>query len=235
VRIRPVLGVLAASSTLLVAGITPAQAAATRTVVGVHVSVAAVGGALNAGTRMSVIQTCPRGSDLDKAATRRLGEAHDARLRVANKEYWPAGMVTRYQVRQRLSAARPALVATSVVCRSKVAATATTASGRAKADVRVWGPAPARIVLADAVVVAVTDDLAAGYMFRTSLRAAGVDRHPASMRRTVAAVQRVFTDADGDVVVAVGETQRRVTSGRFASMRNNYRYVADLDDRITLG
>jgi hypothetical protein len=142
--------------------------------------------------------------------------------------------VTRYRVSQRLSAAKPAVVATAVVCRSKVASTATTASGRAKADVRGWGPAPARIELASAVIVAVTDDLSAGYMFRTSLQAAGVDEHPSSLRQTVAAVQQVFTDADGDVVVAVGETQRRVSRGQFASMRNNYRYVADLDDKVTL-
>jgi hypothetical protein len=236
VRIRLVLGVLAATGSTLVAGATPAMSAApaTRSVVGAHVSVAAVGGDLRAGTRVSVIQTCPRGSDLDRVSTRRLGEVHDARLRVASRESWPAGIVTRYRVAKRLSADRPAVVVTAVVCTSRVAASATTATGRAKVDLRVWGPAPARVLLADAVVVAVSDSLAASYVFRTSLAAGGVDAHPASMRNTVRAVQTVLSDADGDAVVAIGETERRILRGRFASMRNNYRYVAKLDEKITV-
>jgi hypothetical protein len=230
VRARPVLAVLVAVGSLLVAGAAPASAAPTRTVIGIHVSVSEVGGALHRGARLSHIQTCPRGTDLDVRSTRILGEAHDRRLQVVSREYWPAGIVTRYRVRSSFSK-RSGLLGSAVVCRSKVAPGTSTVSGRAKSDLRVWGPAPARVVLVNSVVVAVTDNLLSTYSYRDSLHAAGIDAHPTSLRGAVVAVQRLFSDPMGEVLVAVGETKRKVARGQFASMRNNYRYVAHLDER----
>ena len=216
------------------AGIAPAAAAAPRTMLNGHVSVSAVGGALPIGAGVSVIQHCPKGSDLDRAETRAVGEVHDDRLRVASKEYWPAGMVVRYRVAKKLDGQEPAMVLTAALCKTRVAATATTLQGAAKTDLRVWGPAPANVELLNAAVVVVTDDVDADYMFRTSMRAAGVNEHPVALRGAVQAVQESVQEDDVSAVVAAGRTNRRVARGSFISMVNNYRFTAYLDRKISV-
>lgn len=225
---------LAAAAAALVVAAAPAQAAPARTVVDAHVQVAGVAGALPVGAGVSLVQTCPKGSTLDATATRIAGEAHDPRLAVASREYWPAGMVTRYRVAKRLSAADPALVATTAVCRTAVARSATTVDARASADLRVWGPAPAKVDLTDVAVVAVTDRLDSAYVFRSSMKAAGVTSQQQSLSGAVEAVQERIADADGEAVVAEGRTLRTVGRGEFISMKNQYRFVAHLDEKVTV-
>lgn len=217
-----------------VGGAAPAAAAPARTLLNGHVSVAAVDGALPVGSGVSVIQYCPVGSDLDVAQTRVAGEVHDDRLRVASKEYWPAGMVVRYQVASKLDGREPAMVLTAALCRTRVASTATTLQAAAKVDLRVWGPAPASVELLSAAVVVVTDDLDADYLFRTSMRAAGVGQHQASLRGAVEAVQESVQEGDVGAVVAAGRTNRRVARGQFISMVNKYRFTAYLDRKISM-
>lgn len=222
---------LAAAATgccALVAVAAPVAAAPARTLVGAHMSVSGVAGALPVGAGITVIQHCPVGSDLDRAATRAVGEFHDGRLRVASRELWPAGAVVRYRVTRAVRADDPALVATAALCTVRVPAGARTAAGRALVDLRVWGPAPARVGLLNVAFVAVTDDLDSERTFRTSLRAAGVTEHRASLRGAVLAMQEVLEDEDGIAVVAEGETRRTVARGSFVSMQNRYRYSADL-------
>jgi len=233
---RTLAALTAAGAVALVGapGVGPAAAAAPRTLLNGHVSVAAVSGALPVGAGISVIQYCPKGSDLDRAETRAAGEVHDARLSVKNKEYWPAGMVVRYRVAKKLTGKEPALVLTAALCKSRVAASATTLTAKAKVDLRVWGPAPSSVELMDAAVVVVTDDLNADYMFRTSMRAAGVNSHPVALRGAVQAVQESVREGDADAVVAAGLTNRRVARGTFVSMVNNYRFTAHLDRKITV-
>ena len=216
------------------AGVAPAAAAPARTLLNGHVSVAAVDGALPVGAGVSVIQHCPKGSDLDRAETRAVGGVHDDRLKVASREYWPAGTVTRYRVVKKLDGQEPAMVLTAALCRTRVASTATTLQATAKTDLRVWGPAPANVELLNAAVVVVTDDLDVDYVFRTSMRAAGVNEHPAGIRGAVEAVQESVEDGDVSAVVAAGRTNRRVARGTFISMVNNYRFTAQLDRKISV-
>ena len=218
-----------------VAAAGPATAAPARTLLNGHVSISAVGGALPVGAGVSLIQRCPKGSALDRAETRAVGDFHDDRLKVASKEYWPAGMVVRYRVRKKLTGQDPAMVLSAALCKTRVASTATTLQAAAKTELRVWGPAPAHVELLNAAVVVVTDDLDADYMFRTSMRAAGVNSHPAGLRGAVEAVQETLQDGDDSAVVAAGRTNRRVARGKFVSMVNNYRFTAHLDRKITVG
>ncbi len=234
-KVTRVLAAATAAGAALIAAAVPAAAASPKTLLNGHVSVAAVSGALPTGAGISVIQYCPKGSDLDKAETRAVGEQHDARLRVASTEYWPAGMVVRYRVAEPLRADDPALILTAALCKTRVAATATRLSAAAKVDLRIWGPAPAQVELVDSAVVAVTDDLDADYVFRTSMQAAGVNSHHASLRGAVQAVQETIAGEDGlDAVVAAGQTTRKVSRGKFVSMQNHYRFTADLNSRITV-
>ena len=233
---RTLTALTAAGAAALVtaAGVVPAAAAAPRTLLNGHVSIAVVDGALPVGAGVTVIQHCPKGSDLDRGETRAVGEIHDHRLKVASKEFWPAGMVVRYRVAKKLTGQDPAMVLTAALCNTRVAATATTLAAQAKVDLRVWGPAPAHVELLNAAVVVVTDDLDADYLFRTSMRAAGVDSHPAGLRGAVQAVQETVQEKDMTAVVAAGRTNRRVSRGKFISMVNNYRYTARLDRKITV-
>jgi hypothetical protein len=207
-----------------------AGAAGTRPVVAAHLSVAAVAGALKAGSGISVIQVCPRGTRLARAATRTVGEFHAGPVRVASRELWPRGMVVRYRVTR--TGRDGALLLTGAVCRSRVGADQTRLRGRAKVDLRVWGPTPRRVELLDAAIVAVADNLRASQVYRTSMRAAGVDESHASVRGTVRAVQQEIRDRDGDIILAAGRTHRSVARGSFVSMQNHYRYTAFLDQRV---
>ncbi len=216
----------------LVAPAAPASAHSARTVLNAHLSGSWVAGGLPAGAGITVIHHCPVGGDLDRAATRAFGEFHeDDQVRVHSRAYWPAGAVTRYRVRKPLSEEGAELM-TAAFCTSRVAARATRFAAKAKVDVRVWGPAPADVVVANTTMVAVTDSmrgLRAGRQFRTALVAAGVDSHPAGVRGAMEAAQDAFVVHDDTaVVVAMGETDRRIGRGTFVSMRNNYRFIADL-------
>ncbi len=228
-----ILAMVAAAGAVLVPAAGSAAAAPARTLLNGHISIGMVDGALPVGAGISVIHHCPKGSDLDEAETRAVGEFHDGRLRVASREYWPAGMVVRYQVTKKMHADDEAMVATAALCKSRVAADATRFTAAAKVDLRVWGPAPREVGLTDVALVVVTDDLNSDYIFRTSMRAAGVDSHPASLRSAVDAVQETLTEGDESAVIAVGRTNRKVGRGEFVSMRNNYRFTARLDEKLT--
>ena len=219
-------GLLAAS----VGVAAPGQAATGRTVTSVHASVSAVVGALPAGAGITVIQTCPKGSDLDRGATRAVGEAHDPHLRRTSRELWPAGVATRYRVRTSVDATEDlALAVGVVVCRIHVGAHQRVVTGRATTDVRVWGPAPTRVDLLNVTVMATTDARNPERLLRTAVRGTGVGSSRGSLRHAVEAVQETL-DGQGDLggVVAMGSTRRAVPRGSFASMENRYRF------RITL-
>ncbi len=227
------------AATALVAPAAPATAASHKTVVNGHVSGSLVAGALPVGAGITVIQYCPVGSDLDRAATRAARSEHDISehdtrtLRVASREYWPAGLVTRYTVRRAMRAGAETMMFSFAVCKSYTRASATRFAARAKVDLRVWGPAPARVALTNVAFVGVSDDISsleAGRLFRSSIAAAGVDSHPQSLRGAVQAAQQVIEDADVIVpgVGAAGMTDRKVARGQFVSMRNHYRFAANL-------
>lgn len=228
------LTAVGAAALVTAAGVAPAAAAAPRTLLDGHVSISSVGGALPVGAGISVVQRCPKGSDLDRRETRAVGDLHDDRLRVASKEFWPAGMAVRYRVTQKLTGQDPAMVLTAALCKTRAAATATTLTAKAQVDLRVWGPAPAHLELLNAAVVVVTDDLDADGMFRTSMRAAGVDSHPSGLRGAVQAVQETVQEEDISAVVAAGRTNRQVSRGTFLSMVNRYTFTAQLDRKITV-
>jgi hypothetical protein len=226
--------VLAAATGCALAGAgtaAPASAAGAQTLLNMHVSVSSVGGALPKGAGISVIQHCPKGSDLDRTQTRAVGEFHDERLRVRSTELWPAGTVVRYRVAERLSADEPAFALTAAVCRTRVAAGAQSLRVKAKVDLRVWGPAPADVEMVSIPFAVVTDDLDAASGFRSSLEAAGVDEHPEALQDAVDAVQESFSDEGDSFVIATGTTRRKVARGEFVSLRNHYRVTADLTQR----
>ncbi len=222
------------AASALVAPAVPAAAAPHKTVVSVHFSGSDVVGPLPAGAGITVIHYCPLGSDLDRAGTRAAGEYHDTeQLRVASREYWPAGLVARYRLRTRMNAFDSTDVFSAAVCKSYTAAGATRFAAKAKVDLRVWGPAPAKVPMDNIVAVAVADSvssLAAGRLFRSSVRAAGVDSHPKGLHGGVEAVQELI-EAEGFISQGVrvdGVTKREVAPGQFVSMRNHYRFTADL-------
>jgi hypothetical protein len=222
------VGTVVVTTGLLTASVgvaAPGEAAAGRTVTSAHVSLSAVVGALPAGAGITVVQTCPRGSDLDRRATRAAGEVHDPHLRRASREYWPAGVATRYRVRTSLrGTADLALTAGVVVCRIHVGAHARVVTGRASTDLRVWGPAPAKVDLLDVTVMATTDPAHPDRLLRTAVRGTGVGSSRGSLRHAVSAVQETFDAQVVGGVVALGTTRRAVPRGRFASMENRYRF-----------
>jgi hypothetical protein len=190
-----------------------------------------VDGTLPAGAGISVIQVCPSGSALDRADTGFAGGGHDKRLKVTSREYWPAGMVTRYLTTKRISDGVG--VANVIICKASVPSSQTVFKGAAKTDLRVWGPAPAKVELVNFALVAVTDDMSSEYLFRTAIKAAGVDSHPASLKNSLRAVQEVLEDDSPHMaVMAAGTTRQEVRRGTFVSMRNNYRFRADLTNKV---
>ncbi len=189
---------------------------------------------LPVGAGVTVIHHCPVGSDLDKAQTRMVGEFHTDGLRVASREYWPAGVVTRYRVTRAFAAHEGAMTFNVALCKSRVASDATRLAAKAKVDLRIWGPAPRDVFMANGALVAVTDSLEAGYLFRTTMRGAGVDSHPTSLRGALTAIQDTIEEQGEGIslVAAFGTTDRSVGRGEFISMRNNYRFVAHLDEKM---
>lgn len=236
-RTTPLVLATACATLLAVAAPAAAGTPARRTLVSGHVSISAVQGGLPAGATISVLQYCPAGSRLDKAATR-TAEAQvdtllDRHVRLATREFWPAGTVSRYRVVRRVPTGGVVPVLNAALCVSTVPGTATKVSGRAATDLRVWGPAPSRLNLANATVALVTDHPDADYVFATAMKAAGVASSKGSMRGAVRAVQEVTEEEGLSAVAAVGTTSRRVARGRFVSMRNAYSYVSDLTRKIT--
>lgn len=211
----------------------PSQAATSSTISSGHIAISAVVGRLPAGAGLSIVQTCPAGSRLDKRTTRRAGEAHTRGLRLASVELWPRGMVTRYRVVHRLAARRPTLVLTAAACRSALPEGSTRVHGRAVVDLRVWGPAPRRVTILSSAAVLVADDLESGEIFRTTMRAAGVNANHASVPHAVRAIQEeVDNGSDVTEIFAAGRIKRAVRVGTFASMQNHYRYTGHLNDVI---
>ncbi len=231
------LALTAVGTALAVAVPAPAGAAATRPLISGHVSISAVSGALPAGATISVVQSCPAGSRLDRTATRTIvaeaDRALDPHLRFASREYWVAGTVSRYRVARGTTARTPVAVAGAVLCTSSVATTARTVSGRASSDLRVWGPAPSDLVLANGTAAVVTDDVDAESVFATVMRAGGVASSKGSLTGALTAVQEVTQEEGIGAVAAAGQTSRRVRRGSFVSLLNTYSYVSDLGKRIT--
>jgi hypothetical protein len=211
--------------------------AASRTLYTGHISVSAVSGALQVGATVSVLQYCTPGSALAVTPTRQAeaeaDSALDPHVKLASREFWPAGTVSRYRVVKPLTAGSPLPLLNAALCTSTVPSTATTAAGRGATDLRVWGPAPAKLALVNATVVASTDDPDADDAFATVMTAAGVASSQGSLAGAVKAVQQATQKQGLGTVAAVGLTQRQVAPGRFASMRNAYRYVSDLTKKIT--
>lgn len=236
-RSTPLVLATASAAVLGLAGPATAAPSAPRTLLSGHVSISGVSGDLPAGATISVLQYCPAGSRLDKAATR-TAEAEvdtmlDPHVRLASREFWPAGTVSRYRVVRRVAGEDGVPLLNAALCTSTVSGSARTVSGRAATDLRVWGPAPARLDLANVTVALVTDDPDGDHVFATAMKAAGVASSRGSINGAVRAVQHVVQEDGLSAVVAVGKTNRRVARGCFVSMRNAYSYVSDLTRKIT--
>lgn len=229
---RPVLStclaLAAASAVGVVAAPTSEAASSGRGAVSLHVAASAVAGALAPGAGVTVVMSCPAGTDLVGRAFSHDVEDHDARLRLRSAEVWPAGAVFRYEVVRPVTAARPAAVVDGVACLTHLRRRATVVRGTASTDLRVWGPAPAHVVLDTATVVGVTDPARPGRDLATLVHAAGVGASHGSVRGAVAAAQAEFGDAHVRGVEAAGRTTRVVRRGRFASMLNRYTFRAAL-------
>ena len=232
---------LLGAALVLAAAPVPAAADERRTVVSTHVSFTGFDARVPAGAGISVVQTCPAGSRLDRAATRASAERFDAELqptvRRVSRELWPTGMVTRYRVVQAADVPRDdgfGLV-NAAVCTGSAPARATSVSGRATTDVRIWGPAVAGARLFSLTLPAVTDrPPGADLPYLTAVRAAGVQTARGAVPRGVRAAQEVSDDEGSGSVMTTGTTLRRVPAGRFVSMRSAYAYTADLTRRTTV-
>jgi len=237
------LGLLA----VLVGAQVPAAAAEVRPVVSSHVSFTHFGASVPAGAVVSVLQRCPSGSSLDRTATRAVAPRNDAELqstvRLLSRELWPTGMVSRYRVVQAAEVPRDdgfGLVNTAV-CTGTRAVQATSFTGRASTEVRLWGPVPAGARLRSFTLAAVSDgpispDSGAGadLPYRTAVQALGVSASPGALAGGIRGSQAVHDDDGSGSVGATGSTRRAVPSGRFVSMRSSYAFTADLTRRITV-
>ncbi len=236
---RTVLALTATVTVALTGGLAAPASAATpaRTLTSGHISISAVSGSLPVGATVSVLQFCPARSGLDKAATRaaerQVDLTLDPHVRLASREFWPAGTVSRYRVIRSVAADSAVLVLNAALCTSTAPAGATTVTGRAATDLRVWGPAPSRLQVVNATVAVTTDDPDADHVFATVMKAGGVASSKGSLRGAVAAVQEASSESGLSAVAAVGQTSRRIPRGSFISMKNSYSYVSDLTRRIT--
>ena len=217
----------------------PAAAQAARPVVTQLVSFSGFDARVPAGARVSVVQTCPAGTRLDRAATRAQAVRFDAEVqptvRLTSRELWPTGMVTRYRVLQAADVPRDdgfGLV-NAAVCTGAGRAGATSVTGRASTDVRVWGPVPAGARLFSLTLPAVTD-VSGQPPFRTAVRAAGVQTAGGALPGGVRAAQEVGDDDGSGSVMTTGVTTRRATAGTFLSMRSACTWTTDLTRRTTV-
>ena len=225
----------------------PVAAADVRPVVSSHFSFTGFDAGLRAGAVVSVVQRCPAGSRLDRAATRAYAARSDAELqpsvRRVSRELWPAGMVSRYRVLQAAVVPRDdgfGLV-NAAVCSGSRPVRATSVTGRASTEVRVWGPAAAGARLFSVTLAAVSDrpfppDGGAGaeLPYRTAVRALGVSTSRGALAGGVRATQEVDDDDGSGSVMTRGTTRRAVPAGRFVSVRSSYAYTADLTRRVTV-
>ena len=230
--------VLAMTCSAIAAAAVPATAATpTRRLLSGHLSISAVRGALPAGATVSVLQFCPRGSTLDRAATRR-AEAEgdgdlDPRVKVDSREFWTTGTVSRYRVNSKLPPTDGVVLFNAALCSSTVPAGTKVVTGRAATDLRVWGPAPSRLQVQNVTVALVSDDINANFSFATIMRAGGVASSSGSLAGGLQAVQQASRAGGLSRVAAEGETQRSVRLGRFISMKNSYSYTSDLTRKVT--
>jgi hypothetical protein len=212
-----------------------------RPVVTEHVSFTGFDARMPAGATISVIQRCPAGSRLDKAANRGFARQADQNagptVRLVSRELWPAGLVSRYRVLRR--GAVPFEDSFGLVnaaqCVGSVPNGARTLSGRGSTEVRVWGPATAGAALFSNTLVSVTDRSRPGPQepdqpYLTTVRAAGIGATRGSLPGGIRAVRSVVDDVSS-VVGLTGTLRRAVARGRFASMRNDYAFTADLTKR----
>ena len=237
-------------ATALAAGFatTPATAAAadtaTRRIESTSLSFSGFDHRLPRGAVVSVIQTCPTGSSLDKARTRAQNRELDAEVaaepnvRLASRELWVAGLVTRYRVVRAggVPTEDGFGLASAAVCAQRVPVTARTVAGRGSTDVRVWGPAPAGAQLYTFTGVFVSDGPPTEdgpLPFVSRLRATGVGPSAGALRGGVRAVQQSQDDGV-PLVIAEGTTRRSVTRGQFVSMRSSYAVATDLTRRQEL-
>jgi hypothetical protein len=225
----------------------PAAAAQVRPVVTSHVSFTGFDARVQAGAVVSVLQRCPAGSRLDEAATRAYATRTDAELqstvRRVSRELWPTGMVTRYRVLRAADVPRDdgfGLV-NAAVCTGTRPVRATTVTGRASTDVRVWGPAASGARLFSVTLAAVSDrpfapagGARAELPYRTAVRALGVAASRGALAGGVRATQEVDDDDGSGSVMTTGTIRRAVPAGRFASMRSSYAFTGDLTRRITV-
>ena len=235
--------------TLLVVGGVPLPAAAAevRPVVSSHISFTGFDAAVRAGAVVSVLQRCPAGSRLDRAATRAYAARTDAELqptvRRVSRELWPSGMVTRFRVLQAAEVPRDdgfGLV-NAAVCTGSRPVRATSVTGRASTEVRVWGPAAAGARLFSVTLAAVTDrpfapdgGAQAELPYRTAVRALGVSASRGALDGAVRTTQEASDDDGSGSVMTRGTTRRAVPAGRVLSVRSTYAYTADLTRRITV-
>ena len=222
---------------LLGAAVPANAASAQRTLVNAHISISGVQNSLPRGATISVLQYCPSGSRLDQASTGTVQRevdrtVLDRRVRLTSRELWPAGLVSRYRVTRRTSG-EPLVLLNLALCTSTVPGDATTVTGRAATDLRVWGPAPSGRNLINSTTAAVTDSVDSEHVFATAMKAAGVASAKGSLANGVKALQEVVQESEIGAVVAVGQTQRRVRRGTFISMRNTYSYTSDLTRKVT--
>jgi hypothetical protein len=152
-------------------------------------------------------------------------------------------MVSRYRIVS--AAAVPEAdgfgLVNAAICTGQTSSRATSVSGRASTDVRVWGPASSGARFFSVTLAAVTDrpprpEGASGtdLPYRTAMRAAGVAPSRGALSGGVRAAQTVGDDDGSGTVMTTGTVLRTVPPGRFVSMRSAYAYTADLTRRISV-
>jgi len=226
------VGLTAAVTGILLASAVPSNAASTRPIQTGVVSITGVSGPLHAGATISVVQVCPTGTKIAREVTRGAGQLHTGGVRVASRELWPAGMVTRFRVVREMHAEDSALLFTALACKMRVAGSTTLVRGRATVDVRLWGPADSRVVLLNAVTLVVASNLLTGTDYATTMKAVGVNSNHASVQHAVRAMQAEFNEAGSGLVIAAGETRKAVARGTFASMQSHFRFRGHLDREL---
>ncbi len=214
---------------------------ASKKIVSSHLSFSGFDQRMPRGAVVSVVQKCPAGELLDKAQTRAWNRqfgaenAAEPNVRLASRELWIAGLVTRFRVVRAggVPTADGFGMLSGAICTRRVSANAKAVTQRASTDVRVWGPAPSGVRLYSFTGVFVSD----GSVFRgqepfvSTLRATGVTPSCGALRGGVRANQEVQNDSDA-LVFVFGRTRRSIPRGHFSSMRSTYTVTTDLTRRM---
>ena len=178
---------------------------------------------------------------------RRYAVRFDAELqstvRRVSRELWPTGMVTRYRVLEAAEVPRDdgfGLV-NAAVCTGTRPVRATSVTGRASTEVRVWGPAASAARVLTFTLAAISDrpftpegGPSAELPYRTAVRALGVSSSRGALAGGARATQAVHDDDGSGTVATTGTTRRAVPAGRYVSVRSSYAFTADLTRRITV-